>query len=282
MIARWNRFIGLFRRTEPGDSLAVARIACGLCVLWTIGSMVSAGLVQVLWLDAAHGGYRERVGVNWLVALLGGPEPAVVWTLVIGGLLGGAALVAGIAGRVAALVAGQALTALVFLNSQAAGSYDLMLTNALWILVLSRSTATLSLACRLRRGAWRSAVEVPAWPRYLLLIQLVAIYFSTGIQKLSNCWTPAGGFSALYYILQQPSWQRGDMRWIAHVYPLTQFGTALAWIWELTCPLLLLAVYFRATPNRTGRLRRLFARIHYIPVFVAIGVTMHLLTWLLM
>ncbi|HRX86423.1 MAG TPA: hypothetical protein P5572_15485, partial [Phycisphaerae bacterium] len=49
-----------------------------------------------------------------------------------------------------------------------------------------------------------------------------------------------------------------------------------------TSPLLLLAVYFRATPQRPGRLRRLFARIHYIPVFVAIGVTMHLLTWLLM
>ena len=61
---------------------------------------------------------------------------------------------------------------------------DRLLTNALWLLVLSRSTATLSLDCRLRTGQWVSSVLVPAWPRYLALYQLVLVYGTTGLQKL--------------------------------------------------------------------------------------------------
>jgi len=39
-----------------------------------------------------------------------------------------------------------------------------MLLNALWLLVLSQSSATLSLDCRLPHGRWATVEPSPAWP----------------------------------------------------------------------------------------------------------------------
>ncbi len=278
----WDRWVGLFRRTELGESLAAFRVACGFCVLLTVGAVVCADLVQAVWTDVADGGFRRLGAQTWLIRALGGPTTQVVWGVVVATLLAGVALVVGFGGRLSALAAAQGVWALVSINPLAGGAYDPLLCNALWLLVLSRSTATLSLDCRLKHGAWVRDVKVPAWPRYLIIFQLVVMYASTAMQKLSVHWTPFGGYSALYYILQQPSWQRFDMGWAAYVYPLTQAGTALTWVWELTAPLLLVAMYYRATRSRTGRLRAAFARFDLRKPFALIGVTMHLLTWILM
>lgn len=282
MIRLWRRWVSVLRRREGGESLALFRIAMGACVLLTVSTLVNQKLVSVVWLDAAHGGYRATVNGNWLIRLLGGVTPGVVWSLVGVTFVAGAALVIGVWGRLAALVAGQCVIALTRLNYEASGSYDLMLTNALWLLVLSQSTATLSLSCRIKRGAWSSDADVPAWPRYLIVLQLVAVYASTALQKMSVHWMPLGDLSALYYIMQQPSWQRFNMDWAGNVYPLTQMATLVTWVWELTAPLLFAAMYFRATRDRSGRLRSLFNRVRFIELFVAIGVVMHLGTWVLM
>lgn len=282
MIRLWRRWVGLVQRREGGESLALFRIAVGACVLLTVASLVKDDLISVVWLDAAHGGYRTNVYGNWLIRLLGGVTPGAVWSLVGVTFVAGAALVIGVWGRIAALVAGQCVIALTRLNYEASGSYDLMLTNALWLLVLCPSTATLSLSSRIKHGAWTSDVLVPAWPRWLIVFQLVAVYASTALQKMSVHWMPLGDLSALYYILQQPSWQRFNMDWTGSVYPLTQAGTLVTWVWELTAPLLILAMYFRATRDRGGRLRSLMNRVRYIEVYVLIGVAMHLGTWVLM
>lgn len=282
MIRLWRRWVSVVQRREGGESLALFRIAMGACVLLTVLTLVKEELVSVVWLDAAHGGYRATVHGNWLIRLLGGVTPGVVWSLVGVSIVAGAALVVGVWARVAALVAGQSVIALTRLNYEASGSYDLMLTNALWLLVLSQSAATLSLSCRIKRGAWVSDTEVPAWPRYLIVFQLVAVYASTGLQKMSIHWMPLGDLSALHYILQQPSWQRFNMDWMGGVYWLTQLATLVTWVWELTAPLLLVAMYFRATCDRGGRLRSLFNRVRFVELFVAIGVVMHLGTWVLM
>src|SRR5262249_45989543 len=149
----------------------------------------------------------------------------------------GALLALGLGGRVTALVVAQSYLAVSQLNPLCCAGDDRLLSNALWLLVLSRSTVTLSLDCRLRTGRWVSDEPVPAWPRYLAIVQLVLVYGATGLQKMGIDWLPGGGFAALYYILQEPAWVRWDMSWLAWVFPLTQIATAVAWFFEVSAPL---------------------------------------------
>lgn len=282
MIRWWRRWVGLFVRTESGETLALFRIACGLCVLYSLGTVVLNDLHLALWAGSPHGGYRTPVHLHWLMQALGGPTDGAVWALVITTFVAGVCITAGLGGRLPPLVAGQCLIALLRSNPLAGGAYDTLLHNLLWLLFLSRSTTTLSLDCRLRHGGWARAVQVPSWPRYLVVFQMVVVYASTGIHKVSSHWSPVGGFSAVYYTLQQPSWQRFDMSWLAYVYPLTQVGTAVTWIWEVSSPLLLVALYFLARPEGRGWLRACFKRIDARALFVTVGLAMHLLAWLLM
>jgi hypothetical protein len=278
----WGRWVALLAEREAGTSLVLFRIGCGCTVLWSVGSVALSGMVPVLWLGPADGGFATAGDGAWPFRWLGGVTPATVWPAVAVTLLAGLLLVLGGGGRLTALVALQSYMALTGLNTNAIGAYDWLLTNALWLLVLGRSTATLSLDCRLRTGRWRSAELVSAWPRYLAVYQIVLVYWSTGMHKLSRAWTPADGFSALYYILQEPTWQRWDMTWLAHVYPLTQFATATTWLWEVTAPLLLLVLWYRRTRDRPGRLRALCNRLPLRGLWVAAGVSMHVGILLLM
>lgn len=272
--AWWSGWVALVARREEGTSLALFRIVTGMCVMLAIGSVVTADLVELLWVDAEHGGYRPLT-VGWLVEALGGATPTVIWTLVAITFAAGSALAVGVLGRPAALIAGQGMLALTTLNVHGRSSYDPLIINSLWLLVLADGSATLSLRCRLRHGRWTSDQLVAAWPRYLVIVQLVVLYTFTGLHKISIHWTPAGGFSALYYILQQPSWQRGDMTWLASVYPLTQVSTGITWLWELTWPVVPLALWLRTTAERGGRVRRLANRIPIRGVYVSIGLVMH-------
>ena len=256
----WRRWVDLTSTRETGEVLALFRILTGLALLWNIGGSVK--IVSSIWLDREHGGYRR---------LIDAPSPEVVWTLVIVSLLAGALLVIGLGGRITALIAAQSLLALSMINTQAKGSYDALLGNALWLLVLADSTATWSVDARLR-GSWRSHREVSAFPRYLAVVQLVVLYFFNGVQKVSAHWTFAGDWSALYYILQQPTWQRFDMTWAAHVYPLTQIGTFVTHAFELGSPLWLAGSYL---------LRERSPLDLRIP-FVVVGILLHLGIFVLM
>src|SRR5262249_39413460 len=158
---------------------------------------------------------------------LGGVQPQNVWLVVAVCLLSALGLALGLASRLNAFLALQSYMALTGLNPAAGGAYDWLLTNALLLLVLRRCGQTLSLGYRVRTGRWVSDEPVPAWPRYLVVYQMVLVYWSTGMHKVSGAWTPAGGFSALYYILQEPTWRRWNMSWLAWVYPATQAATAL-------------------------------------------------------
>lgn len=272
----WIRWVELLDRRETGEILAVFRILAGLSLVATVADVVLAGAVDVIWIDAADGGYRHLGRTSsWLIDLLGGPSPEVVWMLVGVAILGGLFLAVGLGGRITALACAQAMLALSMINSHTKGSYDALLSNALWLLVLADSTATWSLDARLRTGRFCTDREVPAWPRYLAIVQIVVMYFFNAIQKVSASWTFAGGFSALYYILQQPTWQRFDHGWAASVYPLTQVATAITWFFELFSPLLLLVLWFRATADRPGRIRRRFNRFDLRIPFAVTGFLLH-------
>jgi len=284
-VSRWSAWVRLLQEQERGTSLALVRIAVGLSLLSTMGLAIGHDVVDLIWVDRAFGGYRDLGTGTPLVALLGGPSPTVVHLLVAATSLSGLALTMGLGARLAAFCGLQGLLALTWLNGHAGGSYDDLLSNALWLLVLARSDATWSLSCRLRTGRWSSAALVSSWPRWLMVLQLVVMYASTGAQKLSAHWVPGGDLSALYYILQQPSWQRFDMQGVAAWFPLTQAMTLLTWIWEVSAPLVLLGAWARrplppGTPPGLGR--RLLRRADPRVFLVGVGLPMHLGTLLLL
>jgi hypothetical protein len=279
MSACWRAWVALLAERERGTSLALFRIAVGAVVAGTLLATVLPGLVEVIWIDRRYGGMRDVGHGYWLLELLGGAQPAVVWPLVLAALGCSVALALGAGGRATPL-----LTLWLYRSVSSiggvAGGYDSMIFNALWLLVLGDASATLSLDCRLRSGRWQSRRRVAAWPRYLVIFQLVVIYAFTGVQKASASWTPADGYSAVYWFLQDPNWIRFDHGWAASVYPATQIITAGVWFFEVLAPLLLLSFYFRRTATRPGRVRALFARIHgrldpRVP-FTVFGVGMHL------
>lgn len=263
-LPRWAQLV-LTR--EPGTALALFRAAVGACVLISLGSVIAHGDVAALWFDPAHGGYHVP-SANWTFALLGGADPARVRMVLGATLAAGALLVAGLGGRFAAGVALLGYQALVALNPDAGGSYDPLMTNALWLLVLGETTATLSVDCYLRTRRWTSERAVLAWPRWLALYQLVLMYFTTGIQKVSDTWVPGGSLSAVYYVMQQPTWHRFDLRWLAHLYPLTQLATLAVWLFEVSAPLLLVGLALQ----RRGKLKELPLRRAY----ASFGLTLHL------
>lgn len=268
MRRRWNAWVAMLDTRERGSTLAAFRMAIAAVVLYSLVSIRATDLLDVLWTTDA--GYRPLQGFHWLLDLLGGPTVEVVHGLWATAFAGACLLLLGVGGRWAALLALQAYLPLVSINGQTTAGFDMMMTNALWLLFLSRCTATLSVDCRRRTGRWRSDDLVPAWPRYLVLLQLIIIYTSTGLMKLGAPWTPVGGFSALYWVYQDPTWVRAEVfgQWAAVVYPLTQLATFTTWVWELTAPVMLL-IYYRRYSRGPGRfdLRK---------PWIAIGVGVHL------
>ena len=217
-----------------------------------------------------------------LMALLGGHTRSVVGGVLAGVAISAATLTLGVLPRLSALVCLQ-LTLALASSGQPGGSQLYLVTNALWLLVFARSADTLSLTARLKTGKWRPAVLVPAWPRYLAILQLVVVYQSAGLQKVSAFWLPGGELSALYYVLNQVSWARWELPglWVT-LYPLTQAATLVTWCFEVGAFLLLLALYFRDTRTRPGRLRALFNRLRFRDAYMVVGVGMHVGIALLM
>ena len=273
----WRRWEALLAHKEPAHGLAILRIGMGVVLLVELASVTFSGLVPVLWMHVDDGGYRAyTLTGSWLVDALGGPSPGLIWTLVATAMLCGVALVLGVASRLAALLGLQAFLALAWVNGHAGGSYDPLITNLLWLVVLADGGSTGGLAARLRTGRWWPDVEVSAWPRYLVMGQIVTLYASTGLQKVSASWVPGGDLSALYYILQQPSWHRYDMSWVAWIHPLTQLFTLTTWVFEVGSPVLIFAMWARATRASAGPLRRLSNRIDLRSWWLGVGVMMHL------
>ena len=279
----WQRWRTRLAHREPATPLALFRIALGLIILVTLADMLLTGTLAPIWYTLDDGGIVKTTGSHWLIEALGGTDRAVVDGLV-GTTLVAALLVAlGLGSRIAALVALQCCLALLSLHPGTGGGHDRLIVNGLWLVVLAPADATLSLWCRLRSGAWHSDRQVAAWPRYLVIYQLVLMYTVTGVQKLGADWWPWGDFRAVYYSLLTPSWQRWEsVSWVAWAYPLTQVGTAVTLFWEMSWGLVLLALFYRATRTRSGRLRALFNRLDLRRLYALIGVAMHGTIWVMM
>ena len=270
-------WVDLFDTREAGTSLAAFRVLVASVVLYSLLSIAAADLVDVLWVDVTHGGYRPLGRGNWLMDLTGGPTPANVWRMWWLALGADLMLLIGLLGRLSALVTLQAYIALCTLNGNASGGYDGLIMNALWLLVLGSCSATLSVDCRVRRGRFTSLAPIPAWPRYLAIFQLAVMYTATGLQKLSHTWTPMGGYTALHWVFQDPTWLRVyPVPHVEYLQPLLRIGTAVTWHWEQLSPLLLIYLYYRHTRERPGRLRALFLRHDLRALWALVGLSLHI------
>jgi hypothetical protein len=110
---------------------------------------------------------------------------------------------------------------------------------------------------------------VPAWPRYLLLLQLVWVYFSGGLNKGGASWFPHGGFTALANIMADPHVTRFGAAWIP--MPLARIATVVTMLFELGAPLYL-AMYVGVTKGG-----RLGAACRYGRwAWIAVGLAFHL------
>ena len=278
MRGQWQFVEKLFSTQEEGTSLALFRIGLGLTTLYALLSIAFAGLLGPLWTHVDHGGMSAVTG-NWLVQLLGGATPGVVWGLWWTALAATLAFTLGvggpIVGRLICLLVLQSYNALVTINPYTMGGYDMLMTNGMWILFLAEPTATLSVHARMRHGSFFSRTLVSAWPRYVLIAQLLMLYSLTGLQKTGVVWSPGGGYSALYWVTQDQTWMRFDGELAAWMTLVLQVVTAITWHWEQFSILLLLWFYYRYTSERPGAFRAWILKYDWRTLWAKVGIPLH-------
>jgi hypothetical protein len=277
VIARvWERWLGLWRGEEDVRLLAFVRIFVGLVLLYDLLWTAHLGLVDALW------------GTDGIVDILGREPLPELWRAFGEGptagrvgfglaLLGALGLALGCFTRTSAIVLLLAYAQLAHANGAADRGIDTLLRNATLVLACSPSHGAWSLdaAWARRRGHPLPAIG-PAWPRRLLALQLVVVYFAAGIQKVALSWTPLGGFSALYLVLQDPSIAAWRFEWLAAVHPITQVATAATMAFEWGACLVPLAWHFQRTRTRGGWWRAQSNRYRWVRAWMVVGVLLHL------
>jgi hypothetical protein len=265
-------------RRETATSVALFRILLAASVLCSLGLIQRGNVLPAIWFSVEEGGVSALSSGHWLFHVLGGFTPKTVHWLYQAGVASAGLALLGFGGRVSVLLCQQCYVALCHLNDNASGGYDSLIILGLLLLMFTRPTATLSLDARLKRGAWTSAERISAWPRALLVFQILFMYSMTGLQKIGLAWTPLGGYTALHYVLNDPTWVRFDLgsaAWALEI-PL-RVGTALTWHWEQLSILLLFHWYYRVgkPSGSVGWFGRVFQRWDLRGSWAVMGLLMH-------
>ncbi|MSP55374.1 MAG: hypothetical protein EXR69_07215 [Myxococcales bacterium] len=271
--SNWGRWVEGCSRTEDALSVAIVRVAIGLIVAGHVVHLAWSGALPLVWFDADHGGLRDldEGALRWA----GGAVPAVVVPVCVGTVVSALAMALGLT-RWATWATWLGFQIIADLNGQAGGSYDELLTATLFLLGWSGAHRRLSVLRFFARPGSVADTSSLACVRWLLVLQLVVMYTSSAIQKVSAHWVPWGDHMALWYILQQPTWQRNPMLWVAPFAGLTRVATVTSWMFELTAPLLLVGAWFRETRTRAGVVRSLFNRLDVRRLQLLVGLGMHI------
>jgi uncharacterized membrane protein YphA (DoxX/SURF4 family) len=275
VIRLWRAWVALWDRREPPAALAAVRIALALVLLYDNLVAWHLDLIEPLWAMPPDGyatGGAERWAAHWLGT--GAGSAAALWWISTLALV---CVATGTLTRAACVVAVLVSAQLAHRAPDADRGIDGLARIVLLVLALSRSHAAWAVdAWGLRRLGRPPPAEVPAWPRYLLFLQLVWVYFSGGHNKTGAEWGPAGGFTALANALSDPHFARFDPAWVGPIYPLTRAATAATMAFELGAPLMLLLTYYAATAGRPGRLRRWCNRLRLRWIWIGLGAAFHL------
>jgi hypothetical protein len=276
-LVRWQR---LWDRREGAESLALIRMFVPLVILYDLVEVIRLGLVVPLWAPIEEGGMGPASYVEpailfyrWFGASAHSAQLLVALTCCAALSLG-----LGVFARSSAAVLLFSYAQLGQLSPDADRAIDELLRNVLFVLIFASSSATLSLSSRIRSGRFRSDLQVAAWPRYVIVAQLVLLYFFAGFYKQSASWSYAGSYEALFRILQQPHQVAHELpHWLlVAAYPLVQLGALATVLWERAAIGLPLLLFLRATRERGGLLRRWAERLHLLELWVATGIIFHL------
>ena len=107
-------------------------------------------------------------------------------------------------------------------------------------------------------------------------MQLVILYFTAGVQKVSSAWTPFGSYSALYLVMRDPAFATISPGALRSVFPLTQLLTVASLAWEWAAPGLLLSMFYRDTRTRGGHIRAAFLRHRFRDRYLVLGIGFHI------
>jgi hypothetical protein len=275
MIARW---IALWDEREAPASLALIRILVALALLGDLLQAAARGAVSAVWASPPFGaGWGQAVGPPPLMTVWFGASNnagvATFWLAVVAALL----VLFGLGYRVASWLLVFAMVELWRLTPDGGDSIDALLRIVLPLLALSGANACWSCdAWLLRRWGKPMPTRVPAWPRFLMVAQLLWLYFSAAHHRTSAAWGPASGFSAVGEVLGDPHFSRFFPGSLQFAYPLTQLGTALTMLFELSAPLALLWIWLDKRPGRGGRFGDAVRRLRIRWLWVGLGVCLHL------
>ncbi|MBL8949254.1 MAG: HTTM domain-containing protein [Myxococcaceae bacterium] len=291
----WQGWVELVSRREDAASLAMARIVCGATVAVHLILLRPTGAVEQSWVHVNEGGAYGTSPALVFGWLGWGTTAHHVDVMMAAAAVAGTLMALGLFTRVTTVATWLLWRSLTSTNGMSGGSSDDLLINALFILMWSGCGRTLSVDAWLsRRRDPNAATDAPAWPRYVMIFQLCTLYWTTGIQKISNSWwpPPVGTADAIWYILQQVTWNRAPFdpyAW-APFYRVTQLMTAGTWLFEVGGLVLLLAYWYRHTRERPGRVRRFFnaplgkrlPNVDFRLLYLAFGFSMHFGIWVLM
>jgi hypothetical protein len=273
--------VAFWDEREPPTCLALIRILLGVAVLFDLVTLAAHGATTWLWAPAEAGGAAAwDVADPPLLQRIIAPTASAAWLLWGGLALSALCVAVGFQTRAAALAHVFFSVQAALINGPADRAIDRLIRIVLLIMMFSPAARVWSVDARLETGSFRGDPSPrAAWPRYLIVTQLVITYFGAGLAKGGTHWYPWGGYEALYLTLQDPIFSvvAGEP-WLAQPLPhlVTRVATAVTHLWELGAPLVLLAAYYRRTAERPGRIRHAFNRFPVRSVYVALGIIFHL------
>jgi hypothetical protein len=280
MSGKWDAWVRFWDQRELADTLAIVRIGVGLTLVWDLMTAGALGLVVPLWAPIEEGGFGPASYAEPLCGVYRwfGASATATWVLYGLTALLALCMTLGLFTRASALLFVLGYAQLSQLSPAADRGIDNLLRNVCLLLAFSGAGATLSLEARIFHGRFRRDALVPAWPRYLLILQLMLVYFGAGMLKQSAQWTSLDHYSALYVVLNRPHIARFTLppALQAASYPFLQFSTFLTVLFERSSPLIPVLLWLRATRARAGRVRALAMRSRILPLWVGTGVGFHL------
>jgi hypothetical protein len=279
----WLAWVALWEGTEHPRTLAIVRVLLGCVMTWDFLEIRRLDLVVALFGSQKIGGLSDAATRHDppLFYDLFPPTEASATGLHAALVLACLAFTAGFFTRTSALVLLGLWAQFAQIMPASDRGIDTLCRDVLTLFLFARAGDWLSVDAVARTGSpFGDGRPVPAWPRKLLILQIVAMYFLAGIQKTGVHWWPMGHFAALYFILLDPAIGRFDFAWLRGQpwFFLTQVGTVTTIVLQDTYPAVLLLRWARATAHRGGRWRLFLARWSGLEVvWIGFGAMFHVL-----
>jgi len=279
---RWERYADFWDEREHPRVLAVLRIGLGLCWFYDFVWIWVLDLVVPLFGAHGLGGWSNvarRSNPPWFYDAFPFTTDSA---MLLHGIITMAAFffLIGCFTRSSLLVMVLCWAQLEQMLPNADRGVDTLSRCLMLTLLFSRCGAMWSV------DAWLSTRRfggdgslVPAWPRRLIIGQLVLMYTMAGVLKLGITWWPMGSYAALYYALQDPAVAAYDFSWLVAqpFFFFTQVGAAVTMLYQWTYPMVLALMYWRRTAHRGGRVREIANRHRYEWLWIGTGAVFHLI-----